>query len=233
MSPRTDPLFGRERWSVLAAMGASLGLSAALVAARVWRVHHIDYLFLLWNLFLAGVPLGAVAMARAAERAGARSLAAALLAVWLLFFPNAPYLVSDLVHLRGRGAVPGWYDAVLLMSCAWNGLLLGLLSLHDAQGLIARMAGRWWGRAFAAGAILASGFGVYLGRFSRWNSWDVVTHPGPLLWEIADRALHPTAHPRTWAVTVAFAAFVGVAYLSFAAFVRGVADEPSPPSPER
>jgi uncharacterized membrane protein len=208
-------LFARSRPPLVATLATSVLFSVALVLARIEHAHALTYGFLLWNLFLALVPYGTALLARLADRYDARGVTLVLLAVWLLFFPNAPYLVTDLIHLAPRQGVPLWYDLILLVTCAWNGLLLGLLSLREAHELVARRSGRGIGWLFALVAIAASGFGVYLGRFQRWNSWDVFSRPGPLLADLAQRVLHPAAHPRTWAVTVVFSAFLALAYLAF------------------
>jgi uncharacterized membrane protein len=212
-----DLLGGRQRLPLIGSLALSVLFSVALIGVRIERTHSLHYGFLLWNLVLALIPLGAVTLARLADRGSHRVRRLALLAVWLLFLPNAPYLVTDLVHLRENPGVPFWYDLALLFSCAWNGLILGLLALHDAHGLVARRRGGGAGWALAALAVGLSGFGVYLGRFPRWNSWDVVTQPRALLADIAHRVVHPMAHARTWAVTVMFSALFGAAYLCFRA----------------
>ena len=94
----------------------------------------------------------------------------ALLPVWFLFFPNAPYIITDLIHLRVRDAVPIWYDAALLFSFAWNGLILGFVSLWVVQSLVTHRWGATAGWLLALGTLIAGGFGIYLGRFLRWNS---------------------------------------------------------------
>ena len=131
---------------------------------------------LVWNLFLAWIPF-AIALyiydgyrrARCACRSGAG-------AVWLVFFPNAPYIVTDFKWLRVSAGAPLWYDVVLVSAAAWCGLLLGFVSLYLMQAVIRRL----WARSCVALRLrhLALGsFGVYLGRFQRWNSWDVFTRP--------------------------------------------------------
>lgn len=215
-----DLLGGRPRIRLLAALALSVVTSVGLLSARVFHTRTPTFAFLLWNLVLALVPLGASTLARTADRRRAGALAALLLVVWLAFFPNAPYVVTDLVHLRARSEVPLWFDAALLMSCAWNGLLLGLVSLRDAHAIVERRVGPRAGWVFALGAIVASGFGIYLGRFPRWNTWDVVTQPGRLLADVTARVLYPSEHPRTWAVTAVFAAFLFVAYVTLREVAR-------------
>ena len=186
-----------------------------LLGVRVIRSGSFTYLFLVWNLFLAAIPVVA-AMALRRAMAGNRRRAIVLSAVtWLLFLPNAPYIATDLMHLRPRSSVPLWYDVALLLSCAVTGILLGYISVAEVQKAVRARLGNavtWIG---VAGVLFASGFGIYLGRFLRWNSWHVVTQPGPLLIDLATRVLHPWSHPRTFAVTAVYGVTLFVGYVVF------------------
>ena len=133
-------------------------------------------------------------------------------AAWLLFFPNAPYILTDFYHLEARPGVPLWYDLVLIVSCAWNGLMLAYASLSDMQRLVQQRLGFWPGWVFAAVALLLSGFGIYLGRYMRFNSWNVLTNPLTLFFDILNRVLHPFSFPGTWGVTLLFGVFLLLGY---------------------
>jgi uncharacterized membrane protein len=138
-----------------------------------------------------------------------------LLAAWLLFFPSAPYILTDLIHLspHNHGHVPLWLDLVMLLSFAFVALGVGFQSLHIVQ--------RWLAGSFSSlaswlvviGSLGLSGFGVYLGRFLRWNSWDIVRHPATLWNDILARLLHPLAHGHTWGFTLGFGTLLILAYL--------------------
>lgn len=202
----------RQRLNLLLILGASLALSVLLITFRVFFTHKISFVFLLWNLFLALIPFGLSTMlGLSAGRLKARVLLP-VGAVWLLFFPNAPYILTDLFHLEPRAGVPYWYDLALLLSCAWNGLMLAYASLSDMQLLVTRRLGWWAGWAFATVALLLSSFGVYLGRYLRFNSWDVLTNPLTLFYDIISRILHPTAHRGTWGVTLLYGVFLLLGY---------------------
>lgn len=168
-------MLGRRTLAFTALLAAS-GLCVALVEIRTRETGDPYYRFLVWNLILAWVPLALAAAAYARARKRSDVLVALLLAVWLLFFPNAPYLLTDFVHL-GEGPAPLWYDGLMLSAFAWTGLLLGFASLYLVQ-LLLRAA---LGATAAWIAVLASlGFasvGVYIGRFVRFNSWDALLHP--------------------------------------------------------
>ncbi|MBC8081962.1 MAG: DUF1361 domain-containing protein [Hymenobacter sp.] len=202
----------RQRLNLILTLGASLALSVLLIAFRVFFTHHVTFVFLLWNLFLALIPFGLSTMlGLSAGRLQARVLLPVGL-VWLLFFPNAPYILTDLFHLERRTGVPYWYDLALILSCAWNGLMLAYASLIDMQALVARRLGWWAGWGFATVALLLSSFGIYLGRYLRFNSWDILTNPLTLFFDIVSRLLHPFAHPGTWGVTLLYGAFLVLGY---------------------
>jgi uncharacterized membrane protein len=131
-----------------------------------------------------------------------------------LFFPNSPYIVSDLIHLGPRNGVPVWFDTIMIFSFAWNGLILGFLSLWLVQQLMAGWLGCTASWLLVAGTLGATGFGIYLGRFQRWNSWDILVDPIGLLRDVALRVRNPVDYPRTLGVTILFAGFLMVAYLT-------------------
>ncbi|RSK49034.1 DUF1361 domain-containing protein [Hymenobacter rigui] len=202
----------RQRLYLLLLLGASLALSVVLIVFRVFLVHKITFVFLLWNLFLALIPFGLSTMlGLSAGRLKARVLLPVGV-VWLLFFPNAPYILTDLFHLEPRAGVPYWYDLALILSCAWNGLMLGYASLTDMQQLVTRRLGWAAGWGFATVALLLSSFGVYLGRYLRFNSWDILTNPASLFYDIVSRLLHPASHRGTWGVTLLYGVFLLLGY---------------------
>ncbi len=197
-----------------AAVLALSALAAAMWLAR-WTWAGPGLWFLPWNLLLAWIPwLSAQAIARGRGRGGL----AALSAVWLLFLPNAPYLVTDLVHLRPRPPVPASYDVLLFASFALAGCALAWGAIELVHARLARAIGRARAAAAVGAVLLLTGFGVYLGRFGRWNSWDLLGRPRALLADAAGAL----GDPRALAFSLLFAAFVGAGYLLLA-----------PPRPER
>lgn len=184
----------------------------AVLNVRLHLAGHHHYIFLLWNLFLAAIPLG---LSLGLGRLNRLVLAMPLLAVWLLFFPNAPYVLTDLIHLNARrsGQVPQWLDLLMLLSFALVSLWFGFQSLRIVQHWLARRYSRAAGWSAALGTLALSGFGVYLGRFPRWNSWDIVHRPHLLLQDIAGRVLDPVQHAQTWGFTLGFGTLLIFGYL--------------------
>jgi uncharacterized membrane protein len=173
-----------------------------------------------WNLFLAWVPFVSALALWHFSHYGRQTLLLLLLffICWLVFFPNSPYLVTDFLHLTQRQNVPLWYDLLLIFSFAWNGLILGFTSLWIVQQVIIKMFGRWISWLVVTFTLAISGFGIYLGRFLRWNSWDILTDPYGLAADIYVRLTKPLAHPQTLAVTILFSGFLTIAYLTVVLF---------------
>lgn len=210
-------LFRRETRAPMAALTFASTVSVIIVLVRVLFTGNIRYAFLIWNLFLAWLPLVLALLAREKYRTtksdaplGWQFLS--LSAAWLLFFPNAPYICTDLVHLTTRFFGGFWVDLAIILSCAFTGLVLGFVSLYLMHSVVTQRYGARWGWGFVVGVAGLSSFGIYLGRFLRFNSWDVVTQPGKLYQGISAVATGQ-GHPHQIAFMVLFATFLFLAYL--------------------
>lgn len=185
-----------------------------LVAVRLERTGSGYYGFLRFNLFLACMPLFLSTVMRIANHLRLHwFFQLGLFCLWLLFLPNAPYILTDILHLSHAKHAPAWFDLALLLSFAGTGLLVGYLSLIDVQGIVARSFGPALSWIFATVSLVLSGFAIYLGRFLRWNSWDVIFEP-TLVFEILRGLLRPWAHARPLAVTVVFGVILTLGYLT-------------------
>jgi uncharacterized membrane protein len=193
----------------------------ALLGLRDWFSGHWRYLFLPWNLFLAWLPLVfALLTCRLHEKGLVRSWKfLGAVCAWLIFLPNAPYIFTDLIHLPSTPHGHFWVDLILILLFALTGFLLGFMSLRLMQSLVARMTNRLVGWIFVVVVAGLSGFGVYLGRFQRWNSWDLLLNPVNLVVDIGHRALHPLVNPSVVVFPALFAVFFLVAYLMLTALV--------------
>ena len=164
-------------------------LALALLFIRYMRLSSPQYFFLTWNLFLAGLPLVFAILAYLNRHGGIRFALA--LALWLLFFPNAPYLITDLMHIQHSAVAIMWFDTLMIFAFVLAGILLGFLSLALMQRIVEGKWGQITGWLFALAALLTGSFGVYVGRFLRWNSWDVFVSPLGLLRDVTGIILNP------------------------------------------
>ena len=195
---------------------ALLAATALCVATVVFRNLHDGnnfYSFLVWNLALAWIPFALALAAYANARRGNDAATVALGVLWLLFFPNAPYLLTDFIHLQQSQTTPLWYDALMLASFAWTGLLLGFASLYLMHMIWQRAAGPVWSWLGVIGALALASFGVYLGRFLRFNSWDALVRPRRIGHVIATDLESPFGDPRLVAALLVLTTGLTIGYL--------------------
>ncbi len=205
-------LYGHRLAGSVTAIAAASALCIAMLSVRLAYTGSGQYRFLVWNLFLAWIPFLFSVRLYTLKRRGPLAVLA-LGGLWLLFFPNAPYIITDLVHIRRHDAAPIWFDVIMVSAFAGTGLALGIISLRFMQSLVRQRFGNIVSWGFVSAVLTTASFGVYLGRFERWNSWDVVTNPRDLGHDIAHTLLHPLTFPRTYAVTLLFAALLTAAYV--------------------
>lgn len=199
-----------------AAIGLLLIWCTTLVFYRLHFEPDFLDIWLLWNLFLAAVPVFWSRAFRAALVRQRPVAASVFFGLWLLFLPNAPYLLTDLVHLnpRSHAGAPLWYVLAMLLSAAGTGTLLGYLSLLDVHLVVEQKFGRTTGWIVAAGSLMLCGFGIYLGRFLRWNSWDAFVHPIRLSQNVARQFIDPGPFSHPLAVTLIYGGGLIVGYLA-------------------
>ena len=227
-------LFKRETMAPVLALTFASGVCVALVVARIAAAGNIRYGFLVWNLFLAWLPLIFALLIREryvnGERRGWRLFG--LGAAWLLFFPNAPYIFTDLIHLTTKFYGHFWADMVVILLCALTGLMLGFVSLYLMQSVVADSFGRVAGWLFIVGVAGLSGIGVFIGRFLRLNSWDVFLRPEKFYQHAGNWAAAPFADAMPYVFPALFAVFLLIVYLMLYALTRLPAQIPSS-KPER
>ena len=198
-------------------------LLSSLLAVAFWAGRVLlssSWLFyrnLIWNLFLAWIPYGFSFLAAGLHLLLPRQWWLLILPAvgWLAFFPNAPYLLTDFLHLQARPGIPLWFDILLLAAFAWSGLFLAVASLQTMHRIVKAYLGWLGGWVFAMTALGLSGLGLYLGRFSRWNSWDLVLQPRDIFADLFHRFTNPFSNLTFFGFTLMFTAFLLVCYLTF------------------
>jgi len=191
---------------LLATFGLSSLVSVGLFSVRVLASQNTRYWFLLWNLALAWLPLLFAwwLNRRLREQPWISWQPLLLTALWLGFLPNSFYIVSDLIHLRSTGEVSQLFDVVMFVSFVWNGYLLGFTSVYFVhRELLDRMRAQYAHLVIGIVLLLCS-FAIYLGRYLRWNTWDVLINPAGLLFDVSDRLIFPTYYPQTFTTTATF-----------------------------
>lgn len=197
------------------ALALFTGFCMVMLALRIYVSGSIIYAFLYWNLFLAVVPfLCSLVIYRFFNHERFSALFVLLLLVWLFFFPNAPYIVTDFLHLKQRAKIPYWYDVLLIFSFAYNGVILALASLRIVHIVLIEKIGGLLSWLFIGVTFFLTGFGVYLGRYLRWNSWDLIQDPLSLFNDIFIRFSDPMAHPKTFGLTFIIFWMMLLSYIS-------------------
>jgi uncharacterized membrane protein len=205
-----------ERLVVLAGLGVASALCLGLELVREHRYDAFGFRFLIWNLILAWIPLLLALLVYDRYRRGRSLLVLApALVLWLLFLPNAPYIVTDFVHLSANSRAPLWLDGVELSAFAWTGMLLGFVSLYLVHAVARHRLGAvpsWIG---VFGVLALVSVGVYLGRVKRWNSWDLLTQPGARLAQLHAHLGDPASLTRAVGISLAVTCLLAAAYLVF------------------
>ena len=183
-----------------------------LIFTRMLYSGSIRYLFLVWNIFLAWIPY-ILSSYFVVYKHREKWKQLFLFASWLLFFPNALYIVTDLVHLEESTNVPLWYDAILLFASSFIGLIMAFISLQKVEYYLRDLFSKRTVNFIIPVILFIGSFGVYLGRFQRWNSWDVIHNPLALTMDILHQFISPVDNYKTWTVTIILTALYSLLYL--------------------
>ena len=165
-----------SRFKTIALISIAMVLSIFLLMIRMKLKHSFHFLFLVWNLFLAVIPFAITNYLLSSPKLNKIRLAV-WFGVWLLFLPNAPYIITDLIHLTVSYGSYVWLDILVVSSFAMSGLLLFYLSFLDMKNVLKPHLKNHFNKYFSILIIYLSSFGVYLGRFLRYNSWEILSNP--------------------------------------------------------
>ena len=196
---------------------ASSCFSCALLLGRILVTQSLGYVFLPWNLFLAFIPYWVTWLI---TRNGAIIIKSRIklfiaLAAWLVFVPNSFYIITDLFHFTHIRSAPKWFDLLLIFSFAWNGILCGIISLRRVEIIMMTLFRIKNISLFLVFVVMwLSAFGIYIGRYLRFNSWDIVTDPFSLAGEILNMIIHPFQHLYPWGMTLCYSIFMTFLYFT-------------------
>ena len=197
--------------------------SGLLVIGRTLQTGSLLFAFLPWNLFLAYVPYAISSwLASNARLHGSKWKTTLILFAWMLFVPNSFYIMTDLFHLGNFQHAPLWYDLAMILSCAWNGLLLGLLSVRQVEKIMIKSYGAFNEWKFVLPVMFLNALGIYIGRYLRFNTWDVVTSPFDLSADIYFMVANPLRNINAWAMIVCFSLMLSLMYLTAKRISAGI-----------
>lgn len=189
-------------------------VSGAFLSAYMVRTRSLDFVYLVWNLFLAWLPLllSGLLLRLLKTRLWSDWLPVLVSLVWLVMLPNSFYMISDFIHVQEMAAKDVLFGVVMFSSFIFTAALLGFISLYSVQAELRQRVGHRVSVLLAACILLACSFAIYLGRDLRWNSWDVLLNPAGILFDVSDRLLHPLGHPGAFSVTLSFFVLLGSLY---------------------
>lgn len=221
MPSKTREFFVRNRYSIAVFVLLNLAclIVVMLVAARIAYSETGRHIGLVWNLFLAWIPfiLAYFAHLVSWRKTTLYFIIPVIAFLWLIFFPNAPYMLTDLQDLARRSFdAPLWYDVIIVVWASWTGMLLGVISLYLMQDIIIRTFGRTPGWVFVFLISALSSFGIYIGRFVRLNSWDILQNPTEVAQDILGVVIDPSM--RLAAFTILYTVFFLFVYLLLYSF---------------
>lgn len=232
-----EPEISGQGRRLLIIVGLSFLSCTLFVVVRFSLTHKFAQGYLVWNLLLAAVPVlvawladgQARLMDTRGVRVARRKLAGAgFFVLWLVFYPNAPYIFTDFIHVvrrAGLGQLAAnwlseydllWYDIVMNSAFAFVGHFLGLVSMYIMHGTMLGLFGRVAGWLLMVPAIVLSGFGIHLGRFSRFNSWDLALYPFDSFRVMVRSMFDPAA----LLFSMAFSLFIAITYIMFYVVIR-------------
>ena len=189
--------------------------SCLLLMIRMIVTNSIEYIFLPWNLFLAFVPYWITwwMTTNVAIIENKIKLIIAL-GTWLLFIPNSFYIITDLFHLIHVRSAPKWFDLLLIFSFAWNGIICGIILVRRVEIIITVIRKKQVSIFLVFLVMWVNAFGIYIGRFLRYNSWDIISDPFSLAADIVNMILHPFQNGYAWGMTLGYAVFITFVYFT-------------------
>ncbi|MFI5156081.1 MAG: DUF1361 domain-containing protein [Chitinophagales bacterium] len=223
-SPLTSPKIRSSEAGKLLTVSAIF--SSGLVMVRIIHTGKLTFVSLVWNLFLAYVPYFLSHFISGRTWMKDKKLFALLFfLVWIFWIPNSFYIITDLFHLSDElnlSSVPAWYDLILISSFAWNGMLLGILSVREMEKI-------FWSHVrikhelfFLYPVMWLNALGVYTGRYLRFNSWDAIMSPFQLFMDIGEVLIHPAKYPGAWAMILCFSIWLTLIYLTLKRVSRAI-----------
>lgn len=193
----------------------SILFSGMLVITRTILTGSLLFAFLPWNLFLAYLPYALTNWLETKHNWLTDKVKFfLLLIVWLLFIPNSFYIITDLFHLGLSESAPMWFDLAMILSCAWNGLILGILSVRKMEKMIQLFMGKLDEGLFIYPVMFLNAMGIYIGRYLRFNSWDVVSNPFRLTADIYYLVSSPVKNVSGWGMILCFSFLLSLIYIT-------------------
>ncbi len=188
-----------------------------LIFLRIFLFNSSSLKYILWNIFLAFIPfiISYTLLSLLKNNRLSKIIFIVGIIFWILFIPNAPYLVTDIIHIGEIRAVPVLYDAILLFNSALIGLLFGVYSISHIEQILRIKYSQKIASLVIFVTIFFISFGIYIGRFLRFNSWDIFENPISFIRAIGEIFMDKGYLVESFLYTILFFFFTSVFYLSW------------------
>lgn len=208
-----------NRYKTITLLTVAISLSTVLLIIRMILTHSNYYLFLIWNLFLAVVPFAITTYLVSIPKLN-KYVMLFWFSAWLLFLPNAPYIVTDLLHLKFNNTNLLWLDVLVINAFALSGLILFFFSLIEMKTVLLQYLKKHTVTYIITSTPFISGFGIYLGRFLRYNSWDILSNPTHLTKDLLHIVTKPLLNKEVWLFTILFGSFLSIGLWMFKTIIN-------------
>jgi len=195
-------------------LGIMSSFCFSLSILRVYLSDNTFYISLNWNLFLSFIPWIISHALTNRKNLTNRFFKWTMFLMWLVFFPNSVYILTDLFHLRRASGFPIWFDFILITSFAWTGFVFGLISLLNIEKFLCGIFKRSFVNIILTLLLFVGSYGVYIGRYLRWNSWDIIMQPILIAGDIKDQLTDPMTHKGTWGMTILMGVLLNMMFWS-------------------
>jgi uncharacterized membrane protein len=191
----------------------SVSFGCLMLAVRMLYTGSWMFGFLAWNLFLAFIPYFiSYTLTIHVDWVEKKWKRYVILTAWLAFIPNSFYILTDLFHLHDSHAVPRWFDLLMIVTFAWNALLMGIMSVRHIEKITQGLWRYRYDWLFIIPVMWLNALGIYIGRYLRFNSWDIISNPFGLISDIAGILIHPLRSANAWGMIVCFTFFLSIIY---------------------
>ena len=117
-------------------------------------------------------------------------------------------MITDFIHLHHSKSTLIWYDLFMIFCFAFTGLIIAVISIYDMYKIVLKNYNQIIANRFTITVAVLCGFGIYLGRFLRLNSWELFTHPLTTFKLIITSILNGN----TWYVSIGFGTLIAIIF---------------------
>jgi uncharacterized membrane protein len=212
----------RKYYPIIGSLLIALVVCLVMILINAVTAKTSYYFFLPYNIFLAFFsPTFAIILKnRLHTQPWLKPSNLILTFLLLIFLPNSFYMITDLIHVQYIIGIDVLYNIIFTNLAIFIGLIAGFISLYIFHVELLKRTYHRYAHIIIGILIIAISFAIYLGRYLRWNSWDILLNPSGILFDTSDTLIHPSTHPVFFPIMFAFSFAIGVMYLVIWQFIK-------------